>query len=194
MTVIVPALSADEIAFLSTAATQAGLGGCIWPDFSACEAALESTFGKSTLARVDNNLFGMKQHVHPVFGTVSLPTEEFLHGEWVRVTAEWVKYPAWSDCFADRMATLRRLAPEKGFEHYAAALAAHDGITFIREISAKWSTDPKRAQKILDIYSRWRNPPAIPSAVSAVPTPAAPVLADAPFFIGEGLTGESLAA
>jgi flagellum-specific peptidoglycan hydrolase FlgJ len=177
MTVIVPALSADDIAFLSSAAKAAGIGGCIWPDFSACEAALESGYGKSTLARVDNNLFGMKQHKHPIFGTVTLPTEEFVHGQWVRVSAEWVKYPAWSDCFADRMATLRRLAPEKGFEHYAAALAAHDGLTFIREVSQSWSTDPKRAQKVLDIYSRWR--PAPVAAAAVAPTPAAPVIADA---------------
>jgi flagellum-specific peptidoglycan hydrolase FlgJ len=114
---------------------------------------------------------------------VTLPTEEFLQGQWVRVSAEWVKYPAWSDCFADRMATLRRLAPEKGFEHYAAALAAHDGITFIREVSKSWSTDPKRAQKILDIYSRWRPAPIVAAAVA--PTPAAPMIAGAPVATDE---------
>jgi flagellum-specific peptidoglycan hydrolase FlgJ len=154
MTVIVPALSASDIAFLSSASAAAAAGGCIWPDFAACEAALESGFGKSTLARQDNNLFGMKQHKHPVFETVSLPTEEFLQGHWVRVNADWVKYPAWSDCFADRMATLRRLSPS--YEHYAAALSATDGVTFVREVSKTWSTDPNRAQKVLDIYSRWK--------------------------------------
>jgi flagellum-specific peptidoglycan hydrolase FlgJ len=154
MTVIVPALSASDTAFLSSASAAAGAGGCTWPDFAACEAALESGYGKSTLAREDNNLFGMKQHKHPVFGTVSLPTEEFLQGQWVRVNADWVKYPAWSDCFADRMATLRRLAPQ--YEHYAAALSATDGATFVREVSRTWSTDPNRAQKVLDIYSRWK--------------------------------------
>jgi flagellum-specific peptidoglycan hydrolase FlgJ len=107
----------------------------------------------------------------------------------VRVSAEWVKYPAWSDCFADRMATLRRLAPEKGFEHYAAALAAHDGLTFIREVSKSWSTDPKRAQKVLDIYSRWR--PAPVAAAAVAPTPAAPVIADA---FSAGSTDEAQAA
>lgn len=147
-------LTESDTDFLSSASAAAGAGGSIWPDFMACEAALESGFGKSTLARQDNNLFGMKQHRHPVYGTVTLPTEEFLQGEWKRVSADWVKYPKAADCFADRMATLRRLAPE--YPHYANALAAQDGPTFIREVSQTWSTDPNRAQKVLSIYSRWK--------------------------------------
>lgn len=147
-------LNEREIEFLRATTSAAAAGGSIWPDFVACEAALESGFGTSTLAREDNNLFGMKQHVHPVYGTAALPTEEDLGGHWVRVTADWVKYPKAADCFADRMATLRRLAPY--YAHYAAALAALDGATFVREVSQSWSTDPQRAQKVLNIYSQWK--------------------------------------
>jgi len=154
MAVIIPPLPADDVAFLENATKAAAAGGCVWPDFTACEAALESGYGQSTLARQDKNLFGMKQHTHPVFGTVTLPTEEVLDGKLTRVSAEWVKYPAFADCFADRMNTLRRLAPE--YPHYAAALAATDGATFVREVSKSWSTDPMRAQKVLDIYRRWK--------------------------------------
>lgn len=154
MTLPVPALPDNDLAFLQEAAEAAVAAGCAWPDFVACEAALESGWGHSALAMVDNNLFGMKQHRHPVFGTVSIPTEEFLDGQTVRVTAEWVKYPGWRECFADRMNTLRVLAP--AYAHYAAALAATDGATFVREVSKTWSTDPMRAQKVLDIYKRWK--------------------------------------
>lgn len=143
-----------DITFLETASAAAAAGGCIWPDFMACEAALESGFGRSTLAREDNNLFGMKQHKHAVYGTVSLPTEEFIGGHMQRVSADWVKYPTISACFADRMDTLRRLAP--AYEHYADALAAHDGPTFVREVSKTWSTDPARALKVLTIYKQWK--------------------------------------
>lgn len=152
-------LTESEVVFLNRAELAASAGGCPWPEFAACEAALESGFGTSTLAREDNNLFGMKQHKHPLYGTASLPTEEAIHlssGEvkWVRVSADWVKYPSWSDCFTDRMSTLRRLA--SAYQHYAAALAAQDGSTFIREVSQTWSTDPNRGQKVLNIYSRWK--------------------------------------
>lgn len=148
-------LNPQQIDFLENATVAAAAGGSIWPEFAACEAALESGFGSSTLARADNNLFGMKQHKHPIYGTVTLPTEEFLGGQMVRVSAEWVKYPNWSDCFLDRMDTLRRLAP--AYPHYAAALAAVDGPTYVRAVSESWSTDPLRAQKVLNIYSEWKS-------------------------------------
>lgn len=151
-----PVLPDVDLQWLQSASTDAAAGGCAWPDFIACEAALESGFGKSTLAAQDFNLFGMKQHSHPIYGTVSLPTEECLDGQWVRVSADWVKYPSLAACFADRMATLRRLSPV--YPHYANALVAHDGATFVREVSQTWSTDPGRAQKVLNIYLQWRRP------------------------------------
>ena len=123
----------------------------VWPEFAACEAALESGYGHSQLATQDNNLFGCKQHVHPIFGTHSLPTREFLSGEWVTAEANWIHYPDWQACFADRMSTLRRLAPK--FPHYAAALAAKTGEEYTREVSRTWSTDPARAEKVLKIFN-----------------------------------------
>lgn len=139
----------------------------IFPGAAACEAALESTWFTSILARIDNNLFGMKQHVHPEYATAILPTREFEHGEWVPTTAEWVKYPDWAACMTDRMATLVRLSKilkdgKQVFEHYIAALAARTPQEYILEVSKGWSTDPGpppelvpglgRANKVLAIY------------------------------------------
>lgn len=118
---------------------------------AACEAALESGYGRSLLAIQDQNLFGMKQHQHPVYGTHSLPTREFLGGEWETVTANWVSYPDLQSCFQDRMSTLRRLAPH--FPHYQAALDATNGEDYVRAVSESWSTDPKRADKVLAIFN-----------------------------------------
>jgi len=117
---------------------------------AACEAALESSWGNSQLARDGNNLFGTKQHIHPVCGTLTLPTKEFLDGKWIACSAEWVSYPDWAACFADRMATLERLSNK--YPHYKAAIDAADPETFVREVSKSWSTDPARADKVLSIY------------------------------------------
>ena len=148
----------QQLEFLVKAAACAKQGGHLFPEMAACEAALESGYGRSGLATEDNNLFGMKQHQHAIYGTHVLPTKEFENGEWITTQAKWVHYPGWATCFFDRMVTVHRLSPEKGFEHYAAALAAKDPETYVRQISAKWSTDPERAEKVIAIYREWQKP------------------------------------
>lgn len=123
----------------------------VWAVMAACEAALESGYGHSVLAVQDNNLFGMKQHVHPIFQTIALPTREFLSGEFETVEANWIKYPDWRSCFEDRMSTLVRLAPS--LSHYRNALNAANGEEYVQQVSMTWSTDPQRAEKVLAIYN-----------------------------------------
>jgi len=139
--------------FLDKATLAAQAATHPFPRMAASEAALESAYGLSGLALEDNNLFGLKQHKHPLYGTASLPTKEYEAGEWVTVTADWVKYPDWSTCFYDRLATLIKLSGI--FPHYAAALQAVDVDTYVREVSQTWSTDPKRADKCLAIYNEY---------------------------------------
>jgi flagellum-specific peptidoglycan hydrolase FlgJ len=157
--------------FLKRAAAEAVRANHPFATLAACEAALESNWGNSQLAIGANNLFGMKQHAHPVYGTMTLPTREWLKcpdgthstdGRWAELLANWVKYPDWRACFCDRLATLERLS--NAYPHYAAALKAPDARTYIAEVSKTWSTDPQRAEKVLSIYQEF---------VAA--TPASPV-------------------
>jgi len=140
--------------FLLKAETGAREAGHIWPEYAACEVALESGWGQSSLALKANNLFGQKQ-IHPAFhgtGTLILPTKEFLHGAWVTINAEWMSFSDWQACFKARMEMLTRLSKE--YPGYARALAAKDGETFIREVSNVWSTGPKRAVQVLQIHNQ----------------------------------------
>lgn len=139
--------------FLDRATAEAVKANHPFAQMAACEAALESSWGNSELAREAFNLFGMKQHAHPIYGTMNLPTREFENGQWEVVTAHWIKYPDWRACFADRLATLERLS--NAYPHYAAALRAGDARTYIAEVSKTWSTDPNRAQKVLGIYEEY---------------------------------------
>jgi len=143
-------VSAAQQQFLVKAHQAAAASGHVWPRMAACEAALESGWGESRLAAEDNNLFGQKQQQHPIYGTVDIPTREFLNHAWCVENAAWVKFPDWPSCFASRMGTLRRLAPE--YPHYAMALAAGTPEEYIEEVSLSWSTDPNRAAKVLDTY------------------------------------------
>ena len=138
--------------FLAKAAAAARDAGHIFPEYAACEAALESAWGHSLLATQGNNLFGQKQS-HPPFegsSTLTLPTREFLHGAWVTVQANWVNFPDWASCFKARMALLQRLSST--YPDYKSALNATSGEQFITAVSHTWSTDPQRAGKVLSIF------------------------------------------
>lgn len=138
--------------FLRRAAAAARSAGHVFPNYAACEAALESGWGQSHLATEANNLFGQKQAHPPLPGTetLSLPTREYLHGAWVAVQAAWVRFPDWQSCFRERMALLRSL--ENGYPNYRQALAATTGEEFVRLVSRSWSTDPARGGKVLSMY------------------------------------------
>jgi flagellum-specific peptidoglycan hydrolase FlgJ len=138
--------------FLSKAVFAAYKAGHVWPDFAACEAALESAWGGSALAVQANNLFGQKQAHPPVAGTetMELATREFVRDAWVAVPAQWVKFADWNACFAERMSLLRRLSPE--YPHYAEALAATTGEAYVTAVSKSWSTDPERSAKVLAVH------------------------------------------
>jgi len=141
-----------EAEFLAKACAAAQAAGHVWPEFAACEAALESAWGGSALAVQANNLFGQKQAHPPLAGTetMELPTREFIRDAWVTVPAQWVKFADWNGCFTERMRLLRRLSPE--YPHYAAALAAATGEAYVTAVSQSWSTDPERAGKVLGIH------------------------------------------
>jgi flagellum-specific peptidoglycan hydrolase FlgJ len=132
-------------------AAAAAQAGHVFPRMAACEGALESGYGTSALARFGFNVFGCKQHVHPIYGTLNLPTKEFLDDQWQVVNAEWVKYDNFEEAFADRIETLKRLSD--AYPHYAAALAAPGPINYINQVSQTWSTDPGRAAKVITIYN-----------------------------------------
>lgn len=138
-------------AFLGKAQAAAVAAGHVWPAYAACEMALESAWGQSQLCRKYNNLFGQKQgtKVALPYPAVVLGTQEFLpSGQVAAEQAAFLVFPDWATACRERMALLHRLP------RYAPALAAADGPGFVRQVSAAWSTDPQRADHVLQIYQR----------------------------------------
>ena len=142
--------------FLRRATAAAAQAEHIFPEYAACEAALESGWGLSQLAVLGNNLFGQKQRygAPPGADTMTLPTREYIKGAWVTTVAPWTKFPDWNACFHERMDLLMRLSHQ--YPHYKSALAARDGETFIIQVSKTWSTDPDRAGKVLSLHDYHR--------------------------------------
>lgn len=154
-----------HVELIQSWAAAAGAAGHPFPEAAACEAALESAYGLSYLAVHGLNLFGMKQHKVPAFDTLTLPTREVIEGKWVMVDAAFVKYPDLKSCFQDRVATLERLANDTDFVRYKIALSASTPEDFISSVSAKWSTDPNRGKKVLEIYQAFKQ--VVPDPVPA---------------------------
>jgi len=154
--------------FFAKALPEARSSGHIFPEYACCEVALETGWGGSSLTTIANNLFGQKQGaVTAGLPTVQIQTREFLNGQWVVVPATWPKFASWSDSFKARMQLLRTLAPK--YPNYAAALAATTGEDFIRSVSKTWSTDPQRADKVLQIYNAHLKGAAAAAAATTTP-------------------------
>lgn len=138
-----------QLDFLIATAKAAQAAHHVWPEAAACEAAVETAWGTSQGYLKANNLFGMKQHEHALYGSIVLPTREYIHGIWRSESDAFVLYPSVEACFADRMDTLKRLSG--AYPHYAAALAATNPQEYLRQVSQSWSTDQLRAQTCIKI-------------------------------------------
>ena len=114
--------------------------------FTVAQAALESGWGESSLARDGKNLFGVKADPGWHGDVLTLNTREFLHGTWVMVPALWRKYANWQDCMDDHAAFLHQN------RRYASCFACTNGDAFARAVAqAGYATDPDYAAKLVSI-------------------------------------------
>ncbi|WP_341686708.1 glycoside hydrolase family 73 protein [Limnohabitans sp.] len=115
------------------------------------QAALESAWGESGLARNGNNLFGIKADSLWRGETLTMNTREFIKGHWVVVPALWRKYPSWQASTQDHAAFLRRN------KRYAACFACTTGKTFAQAVAkAGYATDPRYADKLISMIDKYQ--------------------------------------
>lgn len=80
----------------------------ILASLTAAQALLESGRGNSSLARMYNNLFGMKKSTDWTGKTIDLPTTEYRDGVPYTVIATWKVYNNWSESIADHSALFNK--------------------------------------------------------------------------------------
>jgi flagellar protein FlgJ len=139
-------MTKDEFLFLATAAARnCSTWSNLPPGITVAQAALESAWGQSQLARAAHNYFGIKAHgAHPF---ITLPTREVVRGQSIRTAARFARYASLEECFADR----DRLLCTSHL--YADACAcAHDPEAFARALAVHWATDPHYAEKLLAVW------------------------------------------
>lgn len=138
----------DFITRLAPAAQRVAAAHDLYPSVLLAQAALESSFGASDLARGHQNLFGIKGRFRNQ--GVQLPTTEHLNGQDRPVLATFRHYPDQAASLADYAAVLdqpcylgvhRRVAAT-----YRQATQALQGT---------YATDPAYAQKLNQLIDRY---------------------------------------
>jgi flagellar rod assembly protein/muramidase FlgJ len=113
------------------------------------QAALESGWGESGLARAGNNLFGIKADSRWRGETLTLNTREFIKGQWVVVPALWRKYPSWQASIDDHAAFLKQNP------RYKACFLCTTASAFAQALAqAGYATDPDYANKLIALMSK----------------------------------------
>ncbi|HXZ26408.1 MAG TPA: glucosaminidase domain-containing protein [Terriglobales bacterium] len=139
-------MTRSEFIATATAAAQAASAVSGFPPgVTVAQAALESAWGQSQLARLAHNYFGIKAHGDLPW--IELPTTEVQGGAAVKMRAYFARYESIEACFADRDRLLARLAV-----YAEARAAARDPEAFLRALARHWATDPDYAQKLLTLY------------------------------------------
>lgn len=113
------------------------------------QAALESGFGKSLLAKEGKNLFGIKAGRSWKGKKLTLPTTEYYQGKPVRVMAKWRKYDSYLDAFLD----LARVYYNGLYDD--ALPYRRDPREFIHRAGKVYATDPQYADKVIALIERY---------------------------------------
>lgn len=134
---------------LTTAAVASFKATGVPASITIAQAALESAWGESGLARNGNNLFGIKADSLWRGQTLTLNTKEFIKGQWVVVPALWRKYPSWQASIDDHTAFL------KHNPRYKACFLCTTAPAFARALmKAGYATDPEYANKLIAVMDR----------------------------------------
>jgi len=134
---------------LTTAAVASAKAAGVPASITIAQAALESAWGESGLAKTGNNLFGIKADSLWRGQTLTLNTKEFIKGQWVVVPALWRKYPSWQASIDDHAAFLKRNP------RYKACFLCTTAPAFARALAqAGYATDPEYANKLIAVMAK----------------------------------------
>lgn len=114
--------------------------------FTLAQAALESAWGASQLAKRGCNLFGIKADRAWTGPTIDMDTAEVINGKRVIVPAKWRAYPDWLACMLDRAAFFRKNP------RYGKCFDCTTGEGWAHAVQAAgYATDPQYADKIISV-------------------------------------------
>jgi flagellar protein FlgJ len=123
----------------------------LWPSVFIAQAALESGWGTSILAVYANNYFGRKCLQLPC---LEIKTPEYRYGM-CRTEKHWFQmYPDLRAAVHGYCQQFFRVYEKSGARVYP-ELDASTPESQIRSVAHRYATDPRYAQKVLDIIDEW---------------------------------------
>ena len=126
-------------------------GAPIHPGIAAAQAALESGWGKSSLAVKGNNLFGIKAGKTWKGKRTTMSTKEWCKERgWYTIDADFRAYDSWSDCFKDYGEII---AGRSWYQDAAKAAKNNDARGFLDGLASNakepgWATDPDYVKNV----------------------------------------------
>ena len=124
----------------------------ILPSITIAQAALETGWGESQLAKEYNNIFGVKVGG----GWNGKVTHDIWDGQ-EESYSKYRWYDSWDDCMEDRINKV--FGSEWGRFNYAKVIAATDykkAAYYLRhEINAAYATDPQYDTKLINLIKEW---------------------------------------
>lgn len=120
------------------------------------QAALESGWGTSSLARAPhNNQFGIKASADWTGRVVKMPTKEYLNGSWTTVNADFRAYDDINDSVADHAKFFTSTEWRKS--NYKAVIGETDYKKACYAVKAAgYATDPDYASKLINIIEKYK--------------------------------------
>jgi len=141
--------------FITSIAAQA-IQACatthLFPSLMIAQACLESNFGKSKLASLHHNYFGIKAGTSWKGGTVNYQTKEYVNQKPITIKQTFRSYPNLLAGFADRVRFLqvnKRYAKNGVFN---SSTPEEQAQCFLK---AGYATDPAYPQKLISIIQKY---------------------------------------
>ena len=128
----------------------------ILPSITAAQAILESGWGSSELAKApNNNLFGIKDSEDWNGEIVTVPTQEYVNGDYITVNAAFRKYASWNDSVVDHAKFFTSTEWRK--DNYRKVVNETDYRIAAQELkNAGYATDPNYPGKLIRLIEAYK--------------------------------------
>ena len=128
----------------------------VLPSITAAQAILESDWGSSELAKApNNNLFGIKDSEDWNGEIVTVPTQEYLNGDYITVNAAFRKYASWNDSVVDHAKFFTSTEWRK--DNYRKVVNETDYRIAAQELkNAGYATDPSYPGKLIRLIEAYK--------------------------------------